>query len=112
EDTKIKLECGDGYVRKGQKSSQNGQNRAWNGKSVKKSKSKVYKVKVKDEADIEEILNGSTRTHLMDKKIKGCDHRAWRTLKMDDYDDFWALSQRKRTLSNVSVKKRNGKTKT
>ncbi|GJR47368.1 hypothetical protein Tco_1315471 [Tanacetum coccineum] len=45
---------------KGQKRSQNGQNQARNGKSVK-SQSQPDKVKIKDGADIEEILNGSTR---------------------------------------------------
>ncbi|GJR29465.1 hypothetical protein Tco_1105697 [Tanacetum coccineum] len=58
------LEKGNGYQQKEQKSSQNGQNRALNGKSVKKSmstKSKSTKVKVKDGAKIEEILNGPTQ---------------------------------------------------
>ncbi|GJS99119.1 hypothetical protein Tco_0820289 [Tanacetum coccineum] len=49
---------------KRQKSSQNGQNRAREWKEREKSKS-TEKSKVKDEADIEEILNGPTRTHLM-----------------------------------------------
>ncbi|GKB15703.1 putative ribonuclease H-like domain-containing protein [Tanacetum coccineum] len=59
---------GNGYQQKGQKRSQNGQNRARNGKSEKKSRSKPKnqpksqprKVKVKTEADIEEMLNGPT----------------------------------------------------
>ncbi|GJV32458.1 hypothetical protein Tco_1392858 [Tanacetum coccineum] len=50
---------------KGQKRSQNGQNRARNGKSVKSQKVNPDKVKVKGGAVNEEILNGPTRTHLM-----------------------------------------------
>ncbi|GJT83693.1 hypothetical protein Tco_1058035 [Tanacetum coccineum] len=72
---------GNGYPRKGQNRSQNDKTEHENGKSVKeksnqsqkskKSKStKVNpdKVKVKGGADIEEMLNGPTRTHLMGRR--------------------------------------------
>ncbi|GJX77190.1 hypothetical protein Tco_0324001 [Tanacetum coccineum] len=90
---------------KGQKQSQYQQNRARNGKSVKKSKSMSKSQQVNDEAETEEILNGPTRTHLLGQikphftwtkchlgnprrfdwtmrqghQIKGCDELAWRT---------------------------------
>ncbi|GKB05223.1 hypothetical protein Tco_0833418 [Tanacetum coccineum] len=61
---------------KDEKSSKNGQNRARNGKEWKsmektksnqsQSQSQTQKVKVKAKDDIEEILDGPTRTHLMD----------------------------------------------
>ncbi|GJZ96175.1 hypothetical protein Tco_0668509 [Tanacetum coccineum] len=65
--------------KKDKKQSQNEQNRARNGKSMKKVKVKAKKStkqstksksKVKDEADTEEILNGPTRTHLMGRCMR------------------------------------------
>ncbi|GJT40967.1 reverse transcriptase domain-containing protein [Tanacetum coccineum] len=70
---------GNGYLRKGQKRSQNGQNRAQNGKEHDEPKSKVNpdKVKVKGGADIKEMLNGPTRTYLMGRPPKNNDQRAF-----------------------------------
>ncbi|GKF09831.1 hypothetical protein Tco_0044055, partial [Tanacetum coccineum] len=63
---------GNGYLRKGQKSKSKRTKSSTEWKSVKsqsqqKSQPDKVKVKVKVGAEIEEIVNGPTRTHLMDR---------------------------------------------